>query len=219
MSADSPAQTLRTLPALVSGAELMRARAMSPASRDTTIHRLVKSGLLRRAGTRLDLFYNLVRDETWEQNLRAAVGRLVPSGVLIGALPLYEAGWVTQHPRLLDIAAMFNARGARAKIDGAEIFGRPGSWYRSIGEMGAFESKTGADDLRVLKPAWALADALLYSHQMWLPSPNEIDLDISGRLMNELKRAFVGLRLMKVEEVSRFNDSQSLYAHARSLRA
>lgn len=146
-----------------------------------------RAGMLKPAGPRTGIYYNLVRDNRGaEAHLGALLVRQYATPVIIGASALHHHGWTTQMPRVLEVAVPVTRRRRRfLQIDGAIVVPRPLSWYRKI----AGHLSDGSYGLRVLDPQYALADAYRYK-DVWVPDPDDIDLsDAREEHVSDLPRA------------------------------
>ena len=146
-----------------------------------------RAGMLKPAGPRTGIYYNLVRDNRGASaHLGALLVRQYATPVVIGASALNHHGWTTQMPRVLEVAVPVTRRRRRLlQIDGAIVVPRPLSWYRMIAD----HLSDGPYGLRVLEPQYALADA--YRHKdVWVPDPDDIDLsDALEEHVSSLRKA------------------------------
>lgn len=151
---------------------------MSDGTRRVIVHRLMRYGLLRSAGARSGLYYNMVADPMAnEKHRQTALFHLFPSAVLGGMTILHNAGWITQIPVHLHVNIL-NNRKSFPRLDGVYMYLRRKSWYRS---MIYFLDATYS--VNALLPEAALADLVLYE-QGTLPFDGE-DLYITESQMKK----------------------------------
>ncbi len=125
-------------------------------------------GLLKRAGPRLGIYYNRVRDPQGSQASRPEAARLAfPSAVLTGSTVLHDAGWTTQIPQVMEVAVL--ARRSYPAVDGLSFHGRTRAWY---GQVHDWIIRGGV--VPALKPAMALADAWA-DPELWHPDPDDLE--------------------------------------------
>lgn len=162
---------LRQMPAVFTNRDLMRKFGQTEAWVKLSLTRWKGYGLVKPAGPRLGIYYNLVVDPDWKARLPEAVKLAFPSAVVIGATVLHRHGWTTQIPQYLFIAVLKSP--SQPKMDGVLAFGRPRSWYVEFSPWG--ESIYG---LPALSPFNALRDCHIHVNEKGMWCPDEDDLDI-----------------------------------------
>jgi hypothetical protein len=158
MSAGSAAQIsaferLRDLPALFRGGDLTRRFGWSSKSASQYLYLWKRRGLVDALGGHSDIYANLLasRHPDWERALTMAM----PSAVLVGIEVLRRAGWTTQVPQRPTVAV--KAGHALFKTDHFDVLTRTPRWFDQVAPAIVGDS---AQELRSLRPAWALADQL-----------------------------------------------------------
>lgn len=150
-----------------------------------------RRGLIRAAGPRSGIYYNLIVDPSGPQRrVGEALRRHSPSAIIIGGSALHAGEWTTQRPQFIEVAVPRN-RTTRTcpRFYGARTVFRDSSWYLSV------SSRLLADPeqrgLRVLAPEAALADAWVH-RDVWKPDPDdvqlpdEMDLDLIAQWLEQL---------------------------------
>jgi hypothetical protein len=146
-------ERLRDLPALFRGGDLTRRFGWTSKSASQYLYLWKRRGLVQALGGHSDVYANLLasRHPDWEQALLMAM----PSAVLIGIEALRRAGWTTQMtPRP---TAAIKAGNPVFKTEHFDVVPRAPRWFERSAPGIAGDSREG---LRVLRPAWALADQL-----------------------------------------------------------
>ncbi len=183
-------QRLMALPAIID-LRMLERQGLTRGSARLQASMWARAGMLKPAGPRSGIYYNLVRDN---RGAAAHLGELLireyATPIVVGASAIHHFGWTTQMPRVLEVAVPVTRRRRRfMKIDGAIVVPRPLSWYQKI----AGHVSDGPYGLKVLAPQYALADA--YRHKdVWVPDPDDIDLsDADENQVAELAKAFAEL--------------------------
>lgn len=140
-----------------------------------------RAGFVEPAGPKVGVFFNLVRDpEGPSGRLAEAVEKAFGvKGVVVGAGALHWAGWTTQRPHRLEIALPVTERKrSLPEFSALDLCARTPGWFART----AAAVEDGPDGFRVLKPAFALLDALTspaepaYGKPVWRPDPDDLDL-------------------------------------------
>lgn len=165
---------LRALPDVFSAADVARVTGLNDQSVRVSLARWGGRGLVQRAGLRSGIYYNLLRHETPNGEMRRqALLSVYPSAVLIGVSVLHAAGWITQIPQSLHVAV--RSRRSYIQLAGFEIRGRSPSWFRAVDVRALSQTRDATYGLRSLTPADALAD-LYGDSKAWHPDPDDLDL-------------------------------------------
>jgi len=162
-------ERLRDLPALFRGGDLTRQFGWTSKTASQYLYLWKRRGLVQSLGGHSDVYANLLasRHPDWE----GAVVIAMPSAVLIGIEALRRAGWTTQLLQRPTIAVKFSS--PMFKTDHFEVVNRDPHWFNQVAPAIEGHPREG---LRILRPAWALAD-LLY-HGGWEESglsPDDIE--------------------------------------------
>ncbi|MGH8294054.1 MAG: hypothetical protein ACRETZ_00920 [Steroidobacteraceae bacterium] len=146
-------ERLRELPALFRGGDLTRRFGWSSKSASQYVYLWGRRGLVQALGGHSDVYANLLasRHPDWERALVMAM----PSAVLVGIEAMRRAGWTTQVPQRPTVAV--KAGHALFKTDHFDVVTRTPRWFDRIA---AGIAGHAAQDLRALRPTWALADQL-----------------------------------------------------------
>lgn len=150
-------------------------------------HRWHEQQLVRPAGPRSGIYYNLVRRpeaesnaEAWDCGMMAkAINIAYPGAVLIGATVLHRSGWSATPPRTHVVAAL-PAR-TRLRLHGVLVVSRPHEWFA------AHHPFQRIDNLPALAPEQALSDLHRYGSKDGLHAPEDLifpeqgDLDLGGK--------------------------------------
>lgn len=161
-------QRLPLLPVVFSMADAAALCSDLDASRRRVmLKRWKERGLIRPAGPRSKLYYNLMLQSDWQAVLLITVCRAYPSAVLIGPNVLRRAGWTTQIARDLHIAVL--KRRTYARLDGVQIHPRSRAWYaqRTFG--------ASMEGLPTITAEQALWDSLEHQNEIWCPDPDDLD--------------------------------------------
>lgn len=154
----SAMQRLRMLPEVFTAKDIEHRFGMTRGDAHGYASRWAAADLVRRAGPRAGVYYNLLKDPTAPDTRRMeALLRVTRGAVAIGATSLHAAHWTTQRPRRDEVAVLTGpGRRSHPEIDGILICPRPLRWFRAV--AGALRADLGLK-LVALDPAWALADA------------------------------------------------------------
>lgn len=127
---------LRRLPAVFTTPLACRVLDMSPRMLSVYLARDAARGLVRRAGPRSRVWYNLLVDPDGPETRRGEAAALAYPGVLLyGVSVLHAAGWISQIPKALHVAVPSGLR-SWPKLDGVEVHPRPRRWFRALAEAG-----------------------------------------------------------------------------------
>jgi hypothetical protein len=139
------------------------------------------SGLAASLGPRAGVYFNLVKEPDGPRNrLAEAVYKALRAPVVaIGATALHFHGWTTQRPKLFEIAVPVTAKlRSLPTFDGVNLVARNRHWFSAV----AAAQEPGPGGFKVLKPEWALADAIgvrgtvVTGGKPWKPDADDIDL-------------------------------------------
>lgn len=146
-------ERLRDLPPLFRGGELTRRFGWSSKSASQYLYLWKRRGLVESFGGHSDIYANLLasRHPDWERALVMAM----PSAVLIGIEAMRRAGWTTQVLQRPMVAV--KAGRAVFKTERFDVAAHTPVWFDQIAPGISGDSP---EQLRVLRPAWALADQL-----------------------------------------------------------
>jgi hypothetical protein len=169
----SAIEALRQLPPVFTSRDAMRVFDVKPTYIKLLMHRWKERELVRPAGPRLGVFYNLIVAPDWQAHQSEAIRIAHPSAVVLGASVLHQHGWITQIPRQVQIAVL--EAPTVAQMDGVELHRRPLAWYRDMAPWG--EPVLG---LPALTPQKALSDCMAHRDTMWCPDPDDLDLPEEG---------------------------------------
>lgn len=169
----SASKRLEALPEIFTGSDLTMLCGWSSQIASTYLANWRKAGLVRSLGGRSDVHMNLVRNR--HVNLEAALRRVFPLAIKVGADILREAGWTTQIPSLPEVAVP--QPGPIYAVAGFALTGRPNKWFAKV----APGVQPVEDGLMRLKPAWALVDMVARAldrrvRHAWLLAPDDLDL-------------------------------------------
>jgi hypothetical protein len=144
--------------------------------------RAVEQGVAARAGERAGIYYNLFLEPKGRAVLLGDVLRRInPSVVMVGLSALHAASWITQNPRLLEVA-MPRTRVVRSypKIDGAVIVTRSLGWFSDVASsLSPADDQSNIFGLRSIGPEAAVADLLANVGNLPL---------MSGRMARDLQK-------------------------------
>ncbi|MFG1249969.1 hypothetical protein [Xanthobacter flavus] len=145
-------ERLQNLPAVFRGADLTVRFQWTSKTASQYLYLWKRRGLVKGLGGHSDVFANLVKSQypDWEQ----AVVKAMPSAVIFGVESLRQSGWTTQIPARPSVAV--KASQSVFQVEPYEIVPRPDAWFAAI-EKGVHRERVS---VRVLRPAWALADML-----------------------------------------------------------
>lgn len=153
MKQTSAIERLLSLPAIFRGSDLTVRFQWKSKTASQYLYLWKRRGLVESFGGHSDVFANLLVDRrpNWEKALSTAM----PSAVIIGIEALRQARWTTQIPTRPAIAV--NSQHSVFMTDYFEIKPRDPQWFDLVLKGITRRHKEG---LRVLSPAWALADLL-----------------------------------------------------------
>lgn len=187
----SSIERLRELPEIFTGSDVTILFGWTSQIASTYLANWRRSRLIKSLGGRSDVHMNLVRNP--RPNPEVALRRVFPYAVRIGVDVLRQAGWTTQIMQEPEVAIL---RGQSYAVEGFTLTIRPENWFQKV--QNAVQDDNVA--LRVLQPAWALADMIARAKDRrvsdaWLLAPDDIDLEAAAAdpQMSEARRAF-GLR-------------------------
>lgn len=167
---------LRALPEVFTLSDLLnpdRGIGLARETAHTTVMRWAQAGLVKSAGPRAGIYYNLLRDpQGASERVLQAAARLDPSAVVVGAAVLHAHGWTTQIPQLYDVAIL-SSRTVK-QLDGVRFVMRPQAWYRRMHAQ-ILQRQDSPFDIPSLQPQAALDDALA-SDDLWKPDPDDLDI-------------------------------------------
>lgn len=145
-------ERLQSLPAVFRGADLTVRFQWTSKAASQYLWLWKRRGLVKGLGGHSDVFANLVKSQypDWEQ----AIVMAMPSAVIFGVESLRQSGWTTQIPARPTVAV--KAEHSVFTVEPYEIVPRSDKWFRTI-EKGVHRERVS---VRVLRPAWALADML-----------------------------------------------------------
>ncbi|MFG1223752.1 hypothetical protein [Xanthobacter wiegelii] len=148
----SALERLQSLPAVFRGADLTVRFQWTSKTASQYLYLWKRRGLVKGLGGHSDVFANLVKSQypDWEQ----AVVKAMPSAVIFGVESLRQSGWTTQIPARPTVAV--KASYSVFEVEPYEIVPRSDTWFATI-EKGVHRERVS---VRVLRPAWALADML-----------------------------------------------------------
>lgn len=130
MKTVSSVQKLLGLPECFTDKTFSRFTGLSGESSQVALSRMKSAGLVRSAGNRSGVYYNLIKDrEADTKYLIHALLFVYPSAVLSGESVLHNAGWITQIPSAITVCVV--ERPSYQKIDGVLIEGRPPVWFKT----------------------------------------------------------------------------------------
>ncbi|MFG1344938.1 hypothetical protein V5F59_08595 [Xanthobacter autotrophicus DSM 431] len=143
---------LQSLPAVFRGADLTVRFQWTSKTASQYLYLWKRRGLVKGLGGHSDVFANLVKSQypDWEQ----AVVKAMPSAVVFGVESLRQSGWTTQIPTRPTVAV--KASHSVFEVEPYEIVPRSDKWFATTAK-GVHRERVS---LRVLRPAWALADML-----------------------------------------------------------
>ena len=156
----------------------------------TMLSRMRRAGFIADVGPRSGLFYNLAKHPDGIDALRPqALLRLYPSAVVFGAQVLFEAGWITQIPEVIDVAVNPLQRADRLKaVDGFRLHARPVSWFKTAHRH--LSKQSNGDGLPRLTPLYALRELVSAGPSGGLWVPGRDDLDVPDRYAPALDDLF-----------------------------
>jgi hypothetical protein len=146
--------------------------------------RWVEAGLVRAAGPKAGVYYNLVRDAKGPANrvYEAATKLLRLPLIQVGGTSLYRNNWTTQRHFVYDIAVpVSRGQSYVQSVDGANLAPRYQNWFAAL--MAWSDEMPDTHEF-VVRPEMALADAILANeklkrvagHAVWTPSSDDVDV-------------------------------------------
>lgn len=200
----SAVEVLRGLPPVFDLSTFQRMVGVPRQQARIYLSRWADSEYVRSAGPRAGIYFNLIVEPD-SPSVRAsdALKLLYPSAILNGASVLHAAGWSTQIPARVTVAAL--SRPTFAMLDAFDVVGRRQGWFVAIGEGISKDPDMASFGIRSLTPAFALADALT-NDDGWRPDPDDLDLDDADP--DELKRAFRAMKAKPPEWLLEFLQSK-----------
>ncbi len=184
----STVDRLRKLPVVFSLADVARLGLSGPAMH-VFLARASQKGLVKSAGNKSGIFYNLLRDERANQQVLQAARLAYPSAVVVGGAVLHAAGWTTQVFHTIDVAIL--KRPSNFTIHGVNFVQRSRRWYRERAPdiVSAERSEFG---VAALTPAGALLDLLEMrdapARDLWVPDNDDIEQDLAAEGLKERVR-------------------------------
>lgn len=143
----------------------------------TTLKRWRERKLVKNAGPKVPVYYNLAKDpEAQKKNLERVLLHLYPSAVLVGSSALNENSATTQIPHRITFAVNRNY-GTQAIRSIPDIFGAKGvirtqAWFDKVRP----HIIPGHGEFRTLDAEMALADAYTY-RDTWVPDPDDLEIE------------------------------------------
>lgn len=179
---------LRELPEIFTGSDVTILFGWTSQTASTYLANWRRSRLIKSLGGRSDVHMNLVRNPN--PNPEVAIRRVFPYAIRIGVDVLRQAGWTTQIMREPEVAIL---RGQSYAVEGFTLVIRPEHWFQKV--LPGVQDDNVA--LRVLQPAWALADMIARAKDgrvsdAWLLAPDDIDLEAAAAdpQISDAMRAF-----------------------------
>ncbi len=149
------------------------------------LFRWCQSGDLKMAGPRSSIYYNMIVNPRWQDNIVSAIHLAYPSPVLVGASVLHTKGWITQIPRKIEIVKPDTA--SKVSLEGVETYERPVSWYK---EYGPFTQANNLLAMAALTPVQAIKDCLVNKGKQGFWCPDQDDLYVPDEFENDVKEIF-----------------------------
>lgn len=182
---------LRGLPEAFTFAGFRRLTGFSENAAAVCLHRWKKRDLIEPAGERAGIYFNKIKNPEPDTALRIeALLHEYPSAMLCGESVLHAAGWITQIPAQLTVAAL--SRPSYVSFRGFEVRGRALSWFDAVHADVSAQGNDRVYGLRALPPALALVD-LFGDAKAWHPDPD--DLDVPPDQAREVLRGSERLRI------------------------
>ena len=154
--------------------EELRATGLKERSERNALSRWSDEKMVARAGLRLGIYYNLLRDRRGsDAHLGDVAIRVHGRAVIVGGCAFHDSGWTTQIPRVLTIAVP--DRRSIPQIHGVAAYRRPEEWFDAVAED-LKTSGRGRFGLPTLSPPMALADALLHRDTLHHLTPDDIEI-------------------------------------------
>ena len=171
----STVSVMRLLPVVFTMADYIRTSGVSENTAKVALGRLVTRQWVKPAGPRTGLFFNLFLDPRAADNhALAAVKKLYPSVVVVGAAVLHAHGWTTQIPHVMDVAIL--SRASVKQIDGINMVERPRQWFVDLMKShDVLAVGTSPFAVESVTPQFALDDARAYG-DLWLPDEDDLDM-------------------------------------------
>jgi hypothetical protein len=111
-------------------------------------------GYVRPLGGRSEVYFNLLKDPNWHAHFETALKLAVPHAITIGQ-SAYSHGWISQLPNARHLAVPVGVQ--FFSIEGCQFHYRRRTWFLAVNQGVQYKAHT----IPELRPAWALADALL----------------------------------------------------------
>lgn len=135
-----------------------------------SINRWIKQGFLKKAGERTGIYYNLIADKDWENNIVSAVLMKYPSAILGGPSVLHACGLQTQIPKSLWFYVLESP--SIAKMEGVVFLKRERDWFEN------FKPQHEIYNVPALSPQQVINDFNQHgSKDPWKPDFDDIDID------------------------------------------
>ena len=163
--------SFRELPAVLSKNDLRRITGQKDGHLRVSINRWVKQDIIKKAGERSGMYYNLVADPIWRNHVLDAVSRKFPSAMLAGPSVLHAYGLQTQIPSRFHVVVL--SKRTLPSMEDVVWMPRPRKWYAEN------TPKDNLFGIRSLSPAQALKDGLDHAHLpgSWVPDMDDIDME------------------------------------------
>lgn len=164
-------EDFKDLPAVLSKKELRQYTEKKDGVLDIYVNRWLKQGVLRKAGERCGMYYNISKDPAWQNHVLEAVAKKFPSAMLAGPSVLHATGLQTQIPGSFHVVVL--ERRSFPDMDMVTFMPRNRTWFaENIPEHTYF-------GMRSLSPSQALKDGLMHQHIQgsWVPDLDDIELD------------------------------------------
>lgn len=187
----SAIEVLRNMPEVFGLSTFQRMNDLERNQAHVYLSRWGKAGLVQSAGPRAGIYFNLVREPNAVSTRAAEALQLVHgSAVMNGASVLHAAGWTTQIPHRVTVAAL--SRETFPQLDAFNVVPRMRSWFEKVSDNAGLNKEGGTYGLPSLTPAFALADS--FKHEdAWRPDPDDLYLDDVDP--EEIRRAFKAFRV------------------------
>lgn len=186
----SAIEVLRSAPEVFDLSTFQRLNGLERRQAHVYLSRWAKAGLVQSAGPRVGVYFNLIRDPAGVSTRAAEALDLVHgTAVMNGASVLHAAGWTTQIPHRVTVAAL--SRQTFPQLDAFDVVPRRRSWFEKVADNDGMLREGGTYGLPSLTPAFALADAFKHVDG-WRPDPDDLYLDDADP--GEVRNAFRALR-------------------------
>lgn len=147
---------------------------LSYGSAKTFVQRMIANEWVAASGPSTGFYYNLIKERDAKRNrVLEVAARLYPEAIVIGPMVLHAYGWITQIPKVYDLAVS-DERRTLASIDGVNLLRRSRQWYADHQEENAFLVEGESPyALQSLTPLAALVD--IQKHKdMWEPKEDDL---------------------------------------------